>query len=487
MASTATEPYLKTCGLSNKEISHCLALKRDAGILEVFKKLFADSPAHFRTFLRDFDLTWFFKDEPPPFLTDGAAPGEGAEAQFLTNLKLARGVEGLGEAFRSWCGVRRRSLKKAYKKIADETAFRKCFADLQALDEFLLWLFETQLATRGEARGLILEPDDIVAFELNKNLALYADAKDGILPAGEEVGKACYRDEVLPHVLAMTCVVGYIVEGGNFYVGHGQKDRRDFDAKQHRVLERMSALTGKDLRKGVPADLRDKVSARLAELKEPYRVVLELDRCDKYLVYLEETSGENWTPFRKPEPMRKCPACGNSDRWVGHKCEGCRHYFCPACVKKSRGNLCQACADAGVVPVQEPSVREDLAAAEQAAKAEKVEKANTLDSLLASAIASTAEAKKPSGLDSIVADAPPPAPAPVSPAEQLGIVDLGRETVAGFGSAVRAKFAAVRTVDASTQSMPCCGKEIALAPLELSDGKVNYGFCAKCQSAFVSG
>ncbi len=78
----------------------------------------------------------------------------------------------------------------------------------KALDDFLLWLFETQLATRCESRGYVFEPDDIVAFELNKNLALYIDVKDGILPVEGDFGREFLLETVYPHVLTMACIVG---------------------------------------------------------------------------------------------------------------------------------------------------------------------------------------------------------------------------------------------------------------------------------------
>ncbi len=489
MAPTTTEPFLKSCGMSNKEILRCLALKRDEGLLEALKGLF-DSPEHLRTFLQEFDLTWFFKDETPPFLSDAGSPPEAApSSRYLANLKLSRGVEGLGEALRSWCGVRRRAIKKAFKKVADEETFARCFGEIRGIDEFLLWVFETQLATRGETRGLILEPDDIVAFELNKNLIFAVDAKEGLLPLDGEIGQATFRADVLPHSLLMVFLVAYILEGGNFYVGHSQKDRKEFDQKQLRVVERLSTLSGLDLRTAVPESLRAALSARLAELRDPYKISLAIDRCDKYLVYLQEMAGENWNHFRKPEPMRTCPACGTSDSWIGHKCEGCGHCHCRGCVKKSRGNLCQACAEAGVSPVPEPTVREDLeAAAEAARKAEEGSRPSAFDALLSSAAGSVPSPERKSAgslLDSI-------APEPVAVASGgaatsiLGIVDLGRETLAGFQTAVRAKFQTVKSVDAATASVPCCGRETALELVELADGKIKYGYCGKCLTAYLA-
>ncbi len=474
------EPYLESCGLSNKELQQCLALKRDAGLLEVFKRLFQDSPERLPRFLHEFDLSWFFKDELPGFLDGGAAPEPGDETRYRTNLKLARGAEELGDSLRTWFGVRRRSLKKTWKKVPNEAAYRKAFGDLKALDDFLLWLFETQLATRCESRGYVFEPDDIVAFELNKNLALYIDVKDGILPVEGDFGREFLLETVYPHVLTMACIVGYVVEGGNFYVGHSAKDRKEFDQKQHRFVERLGGLVGQDLRKGIPEPARSAVAARLAEVVEPYRIVLEIDRCGKYLQYLEETTGDNWSQLRKPDPMRKCPACGGSDRWVGHKCEGCRHYFCPACVKKNRGNLCQKCADAGVVPVKEPAVREEAEALAEALRVEVGARASVFESALASA---SAASSKGGGLDSILSGGG----GGTTTASLLGIVDTARETVSGFHQAVRVKFQTVKTVDATTLSVPCCGRETPLEGIDLADGKVLYGYCGKCLTAFVSG
>lgn len=468
MASTTADPFLESCGLSNREIRTCLALKGDAGLLETFRKLLTGPPAQVQAFLRDFDLTWYFQDELPEFLKEGVVTTPASRAVQQANLKIARGVEGLGEVVRTWCATRRRAIKKAWKKIPDAEAFLKCFQEIRAVDEFLFWMFETQLATRSEMKGAILEPDDIVAFELQKNLPLYVDVKEGILPVDEDFAREPLVRDVLPHLLVSLFVSGYAVEGGNFYVGHSWRDRRDFDHRQQKAAGRLMSITGKDLRKSVPADLREVVSAKLAELSEPYKIEIDLKRCDAYLAYLDEVQGDNWSTLRKPGALRACAGCGGMDRWVGVKCDGCRRSFCPTCIKRGRGSVCPKCTDAGVIPIAEPAVRREAdvaaaGAAEGLGDARPAPSGPSLDDLMAAVVA-----KSPNSL-----------------ARDLGLVDLTRETVSAFRAAVQGKYSAVRDVDPNTSSVPCCERELTLQPVELSDGRLRFASCAQCRTGFL--